>query len=152
MTASNTPDPGPALEPPRFAKRFSETSQAAGHGFTVGAIKWGLLRHLNHEGVLVYSLKEREHVRLLAEIRNASFGGGRGVGPGVPGPTGPRLSGLRRGQSARRAAWWQFDTEARGRRVWNSFLAILSLYSVIMVPYRLGFRAEAQGAWFLLVS
>ena len=126
----------------------------------MGAIKWGLLRHLNHEGVLVYSLREREHVRLLAEIRNSSFPGrpGPGVagvsaGPGPrEGPPGPQLGGVvRRGKAAQVPPWWLFDVDSPRRRVWNSFLALLTLYSVVVVPYRLGFRAEAQGVWYLMV-
>ena len=107
---------------------------------SVGAFKWGLVRRLNEKGVLVYSLQEREHVRLQAELRNASKSE-RCVDAVVDSDD----------DSDDDVAWYLIDDDGTARRYWDIYVSLLIIYSVLVVPYRIGFQAEATGAWFVMV-
>jgi hypothetical protein len=43
-----------------------------------------------------------------------------------------------------------FEPQSPRRMTWDCFLALLILYSVAVVPYRLAFEVPAEGAWFVL--
>jgi hypothetical protein len=114
---------------------------------TVGAFKWGLMKHLLNEGILVYSLRERDHVRVQAELRNSSGGQVRKSGDGWS----DRTEEANAAAAGASLPWFLIFEDSKYRRMWNMFLSVLIVYSVIVVPYRLGFQAEATGAWFALV-
>jgi hypothetical protein len=148
--AATLPAPGAAPLPAANVrtKRFSDSSVAR-RGFTVGAMKWGLLRHLHNEGLLVYSLREREHVRMQAELRNTSFSGWAGVlGRSWRAASGSAAGGRPRGL----LPWWLLDSDAKHRWLWDSLLSLFTVYTLVVLPFRLGFAVDATGAWFALVG
>jgi hypothetical protein len=110
---------------------------------SVGAFKWGLVRHLNDKGVLMYSLHEREHVKLQAELRNAT-------------KSQRFLDRIAEGGGADdddddQVAWYLLDDESTFRRYWHILMSIFIVYSVLVIPYRMGFQADAEGGWLVLV-
>ncbi len=92
--------------------------------------KWGLLHRLSREGALVFSLQERENVKLQAALRNkrASI------------VTLPSL-----------LAWYLVDAEGRKKRMWDALMSVIIVYSVVVIPFRLAFEVEASGVWLYLV-
>ena len=123
-------------------RRFSVPTPHTGHGLSVGALKWGLVKHLYNEGVLVYSLREREHVKLQAELRNSSA---------TRGAWNDRLGGCTPREEGHALPWYLIDDDGAYKRAWDLLLTVMIVYSVIVTPFRLGFAVEAADGWALLV-
>jgi len=43
--------------------------------------------------------------------------------------------------------WWGIDPENMWKQIWDIVMMAIIIYSVIAVPYRLGFDQEAEGVW-----
>ena len=47
--------------------------------------------------------------------------------------------------------WYLLDDDSDGKRYWDLLLSALIVYSVIVIPYRIGFRVDAADGWYIWV-
>lgn len=141
-----TGDPG--LQRDRLSRPHSFGTSAAAlsastHSMddaTIASVKWDMLRHLQDEKVLLYSLQDRQLAKIQAALRNHSH---RSSMPGV--------SGGNIGSAFQALPWFAFNSRGPFKKRWDALIALVIVFSMFMLPLRLGFDFEASGAWFVLV-
>lgn len=100
-------------------------------------MKWGMIRRLHGERALVYSLQDRKLARIQAALRNkrrlSSYEetGAAATPPNLP--------------------WYAINSRSTFKKRFDFVVSIAILYSIFMLPLRLGFDFEAEGYWFLMV-
>jgi hypothetical protein len=111
-------------------------------GFTVGSVKWDMLRRLQDEKALLYSLQDRQLAKIQAALRNNSKAN-------VNAAQADRNAGFRQTPTL---PWFAIDSRGLFKQRWDVLLSVVIVYSVFMLPLRLGFEFEATGVSFYLVN
>jgi hypothetical protein len=126
------------LDQRQFRSSTASSTQVATE-ISVGTVKWDMLRRLQDEKALLYSLQDRELAKIQAALRNNSK---------TTASTAQTNAGAHRSP---KLPWFAIDSRGVLKQRWDMFLAIVIVYSVFMLPLRLGFDFEATGAFFYLV-
>ena len=104
---------------------------------SIASMKWGMIRRLHGERALVYSLQDRKLARIQAALRNKRrLSSNEETGAAAP----PRLP------------WYTINSRSTFKKRFDFIVSIAILYSIFMLPLRLGFDFEAEGYWFIMVS
>lgn len=107
---------------------------------SVASVKWGLIRRLNEEKALLYSLQERNLAAVQAALRNNNSKIAKRDSEAAEAEAAPAGK-----------AWYVIDSRGPFKRNWDLFMSIVLCYSVFMLPLRLGFNAAAHGPLYTLV-
>lgn len=120
---------------------------------SAAATRWALLRRLQGENTLVYTAQERDMTKLQAALRNRTKGGAKGgVGAAakVDGADEDELQ-ANLGRFGRCCFRYAVEDNSMWKQKWDLLISTIIIYSVCVLPWRLGFGLESDGTWYFLV-